>query len=545
MKKIIFVFILVTLPLYLYTDIYFMKGNTSIIKAKAYLVHTISLNKESQKLNSSNTIEITLYKFKTFSNGQNKQIITDYKPTIFPKPQKLTPFVDNLGNSGYKIQYNSSVSKIVVNSNFTISSSVDAFPIKKFYPYPLRPSEVNYVSNYLIESPLSKNILSELKLLTDELTKTSKNQTSVILNILGWINHKIDYNPNILYNNAEKTFLYKQGNRNGIINLSLAMLRMAGLPSRCVHGISIDRSYPISFGKKKIEIRYPKSLYKWIEIYSPYKDWLPFDPMSSYFFIPPNLIKRNVSLYSDSMEENVINMNKVTPLNFQLFIDKQKENNYLSVNNSLNNEIGYYFFPTFSSSGYKMVKKLFSHSKYVNPKKKQSIIELLPKTMDFNNNHEQIDLTASSGYFFQRVLLDKSFKLKKIALPLFRYNRTPVGKLWIEAYEDDEHGMPSKKLIIKSNTISINKLNNYKSYKWLSFSFDINAKTSTLKQKAIWITLKYDSDEVILWKSIFANPFQKMDDSIFYYSGQVKPTTLYLDLCFKLIGHNIKEEKPK
>ncbi len=106
MIKLSILAILIAFPCQLFANIFFMNGKGNIINAKTHLVHSVSLKDRTDK------VKIIIYQFKNFTNGVNKQIISEYTPKIIPKPSKIRPFTDKLGNSGLEITFFKSVSDI-------------------------------------------------------------------------------------------------------------------------------------------------------------------------------------------------------------------------------------------------------------------------------------------------------------------------------------------------------------------------------------------------------------------------------------------------
>ncbi|MDH4129506.1 MAG: transglutaminase family protein, partial [Spirochaetota bacterium] len=491
MKKFCIIIFILLCPVCLYPDIFFLDGKSVFINAKANLTYTIPIKDSVDNLN------IIIYKFKNFTNGVNKQIISTYNPTVYPKPTFIKHFEDNLGNQGVQIYFKNISTDIKIMSNFIIDNEVELSPIINFYDYPLNKSAVHHLSQYLKGTSLcSISQLKIPKLIVRKIIRASKYEYQVVLRILSWIQNNIQFSPNIHYNDAKTTFLKRKGNRNGILNLTLSMLRMAQIPSRFVHGFSIKKNYIFksknndinlknlnpeiindnSFlfeGKadRQVEIKYPKSVFNWIEIYFPNRDWVSFDPLGYYFFLPVNIIKRNVSLDSSDYLNRAIAHKRNYEMRSQLFIELSKELDNITVEDHFQETANYLLFPTFPFEEGQFVKSLFQLKKRGGQKGYQVIKDELvtivfnPISLELIDDKEQIELKVTPEFHYsQRVYVENNFYLKEIRLPLFRFNNSPSGKIWIEVYESDQQGFPSNKLILKSGLLDVSGLDNAGKY---------------------------------------------------------------------------------
>ncbi len=562
MKILVITSILLITPGFLFSDHFFLKGHVALTNAKVNIIHKIPIKRPVSEL------KVKLYKYYNFTNGINKQIVSTYEPKITPKPELVESFVDDLGNIGLEIQFKDVQSDILIETSFIFDNEVELYPITRFYGYPLNASSIRHVSQYLKGTPLAPIDSATLRKQVKKLVSRSRNVFQATMKIISWTQNNIHLSPDVTYNEANETFKQAKGNRNGILNLTLSMLRIARIPCRLVHGLSINSSY-LFLSKKRsdpkpleavgghilylpnqsqanIEIRYPKSLYKWIEVYFPDRDWVPFDPQTSFLFTPSNLLRRNVSLDSGDGRFQGIHLPKKYKATFQYYVELSKERSRLSVEKHIQGGSGQFLYPVLKSRDRTLVQTLFrtsnkkGHYKYI-LKDKEIRIEFPPYTLDFTVNREQLELKVSPGFYYsQRINIKKPFYLKEIKLPLFRFNNAPKGKIWLEVYRGLKDGGTPGKLIAKSEFLQINQLDNAGRYVWISFPFKPDGDLF-LTQGHIWVTLKYDSSEVILWRGIYANPFQGAKDT--YYIRQKnpgKPSFIHLDLSIEVIGEPIK-----
>ena len=536
MKNIYILLTLLIFPQILFSDLFFMKGNSTIINAKANLVYTIPVKDAGEK------IKVLIYQFKNFTNGVNKQIISAYKPKITPKPTSYRKFSDNMGNSRFEITFTKPKSDIRIESNFIINNEVDIAPIEEYFNFPLDPSATNYVSHFMKGTTLTPITYRKLKQIVRKITKSSKTEFQAVMTILGWIQKNVKYTPEVSFDGAKQVFVTRKGNRNGILNLSLTMLRMAKIPCRYVHGLSIDKSFILNGKNSNTNIKYPKSFYNWIEVYFPNRDWVAIDPLSAYFFLPSNLLRRNVGLDSNHNLERFSSMGKKIRSDFQFFIELPREMNNISLSRSFSKSPYYLFFPELDYEGGHLVQTLFQKKNRVIDHRQvvkgdEVHLSFQPFPLNFDNTKENIDLRISPGYFYaQKVQISDEFQLKEVKIPLFRFNNSPTGKIWIEIYDTDKKGEKPRKLLAKSDPVEISDISKPGQYEWGKFSFESSSPKVLLKKGTIWILLKYKTQEVILWRGLFGNPFQNFGDTFYISKKDNKLNRLYLDLYFQIIG---------
>ena len=130
-------------------------------------------------------------------------------------------------------------------------------------------------------------------------------------------------------------------------------------------------------------------------------------------------------------------------------------------------------------------------------------------------------------------------QLKEVKIPLFRFNNSPTGKIWLEIYDNNIKERKPNKLLAKSGSIEISDITKPGQYEWSHVSFESQSPKIRLKKGTIWIVLKYETQEVILWRGLFGNPFQSFGDTFYISKKDNKLNRIYLDLYFQMIGNTV------
>lgn len=550
MKKIIIFVLSLTfiIPYPIFSDHFHINGKYTIQNSKVNIIYTIPIESPTENLS------ITLYHINNFTNGVNKQIVSAYTPRISPKPDHIKNFTDSYGNTGVILTYNYIKSDIRIESNFIFDSVVDLSSIDEFYDYPLNSSSVKHVSMFLKKTKLTTVQHKDFENLIYKITSQTKTQSEAVIGLLSWIKNNIEFRHDSIENSAQSTFTNRIGNRNGILNLSLAMLKAAGIPSRFVNGLSINHSYILLKKNDSAEInlnetmrshiilldnsaqfnfdyQYPKSVYNWIEIYFPNRNWVPFDPFATLFFVPCNLLKRNVALDSNDLKDEAKDDFINYPINIHFFAELNSLIGEFYLQHHQVNKRYHLLMPGFHPDLYPYIKSKFTNKSLDDNKSK---LTFLPYHTHFDhNNHEQLDIKIISGYqYAQAINLDKEYTIKEIQLPLFRFNNAPQGKIWLEVYKNLNDFSDKDKILVQSKKLDIFSLQNTGNYNWVSFPLN----EFTFKKGKYWFLLRQNTNEIILWRGIFANANNGIQDTVYFHTS--KPAILYspyLDLNYKLI----------
>ncbi|MDH5679991.1 MAG: transglutaminase family protein [Spirochaetota bacterium] len=568
MRTWIILSLILIYPTILFSDLFFLDGKSSIVSARANLIYTIPVN------DSVSQMKVLLHKFYSFTNGVNKQLISAYHSRITPPPAKKRQYTDQYGNPVLELTFDKPDSEIRIESTFIFNTEVDIFPMKDHYSFPLTHSSIRHVADYLKDTPKTTKS-NQIRQMALSLTKTAKTEFQAVLQIISWVRAHIQYSSKISNNNALKTFTLKRGSQDDILNLTLTMLRSVGIPCRFTYGLSINKSYIFESPNhnkknkyydndrsgdqvfllqgvkdKNIEIKYPKSLYRWIEVYFPNRDWVPVDPFSSYFFVPSNFVRQSAGLDSDTGKNVVIQFKNKKDLNLQFFVEINNEKSSLTLESFSHVGPGQFLFPSMEIADILSVKRQFSQKKTIIPNNvltsgRHISVALAPLSLDFNNNWGQLDLKATpDAYYSQRLYVPDDIFLEEILIPLFRFNNSPRGLVWLEVYEAGKNNVTLGKLLAKSHVLKVEKMNNAGKYSWISFSFKNKYSRTFIKEGSAVFILKHRTAEIILWRGIFGNPFQYNNDTVRYPAhAQGLPTILYSDLCFQLIGTPIIKKR--
>ncbi|GBE00381.1 transglutaminase-like superfamily protein [bacterium BMS3Abin07] len=266
-------------------------ANASNIDGKMY--NTVSVSYRVQFLLNGGKIDHFTYRFPLpsgYSYRTVSQKVRRMKVTVKPEPGNIETVRDQYGNTFKVIHWNSVSDNISIDMNFVAVISSAANSTKNRTAYPVRkirrrPSRYLHISkNTIIETKKAKRII-------ESLTKRSKTEINAVESILNWIQANIRYRPRTPGASASNTLLRGYGNCEGYSNLTVAMLRQAGIPARVAGGISLSRKWKTPTKRGYMIHDMGQGPHAWVEVYFPNSGWVPYDPQQRTLLFSSRLIK--------------------------------------------------------------------------------------------------------------------------------------------------------------------------------------------------------------------------------------------------------------
>lgn len=233
------------------------------------------------------------YRFPVPSNYSHRSVsqkIGNMRVNSVPRPEKLDETRDEYGNRFKTIKWKDVSGEIDIQLNFRAKITSSANGISSKTPYPIVKTH-RKVKPYLELSRLTADSSGKLAELVKDLTKASKTEIDAVESILNWVSSNIRYEPNTPRASAIKTLSTGNGNCEGYSNLTVAMLRIAGIPARVAGGLSLSRKWktPTNWGYRIYDMG--QGPHAWVEVYFPDAGWVPYDPQQKELIFSSRLIK--------------------------------------------------------------------------------------------------------------------------------------------------------------------------------------------------------------------------------------------------------------
>lgn len=415
--------------------------NNSII----YLTHDsktrISFNLYSSKsiikLGKVSYLDLKMYLPQNFENFNSSQTISDtsFYIRLSPrKPVKKEIYFDEFGNKIMHVRWERMKAVTVeLQFNGLLTSYADFDSFNDSYPLDLSSLSQDTIT-FLKPTEFTQTDKYEIKYLSRKLSENENLEVKVVYNILNWVKSHIEYNPDHKNYDAFSVLLNREGSREGILNLILALLRSANIPVKA----SIGYTLPISIRKfKGLSLKFEKGIYNFLEIYFPSKGWLYFDPFKFFASAFVNFIKLGSSLdfinnhyftfETDAENPQIIDNFEFSPSDESIDYEMESiiENHRKTI----------CFFPEIlkqyelKSPNVTDIDEVISYIKYKETEKKDKNV------IDYRNKTNYIEIPLVPSRFYQPFNIDKTITIEKIAIPFIKYSGN--GKLAIYFYKNN------------------------------------------------------------------------------------------------------------
>ncbi len=375
---------------------------------------------------------------------------------------------------------------------------------------------------------------SEIINLSSKLIRGATSQFDAVQRIITWvINHLKYVNPPPRYD-ALFALETGQGNCQNFSHLSAALLRAAGIPTRIVNGVTLNKAYHVSRNEGPLTFKMAQGRHSWVEIWFPDLGWVPFDPQQTELFVSNRYIRVEIGVdNNETINDGLLRWSK-TPgsqarLKMQeainavfdddrivlrgrrqaygprgLLLCPQVSSDFKTVQLAQKADL-----PQFTDQQLKGMRfrlpYIFGNlsfpinvdfafpGKGTGPGKKQQITRsFLVESAEY--------VTGRATQYAQVFLLEKPILLEKISLALHNFGGD--GMLWINLLED-LNGKPGKQ-INASDLVELNTLSMRPGYRWVDFNF--KKKPTLLKPGYYWIALGFSGGPIVNWFYTYGKP---------------------------------------
>ncbi len=219
------------------------------------------------------------------------QIIGSHTFNYSIEPADTALMRDIHGNEYMWVKWNTPLDsvKVTFEANITVNTEYGKFISSAHYPL---ASELipDSIQQYLESTYSCQSEAPEIINLADSLVFNSISEADAVIKIINWVRYHMKWictcSMPFVYSDALNTLLYGGGNCVNFGNLSLALLRAAGIPTREVSGPMIHE-WTASCGHRWVEAYYPDK--GWIQYETSY--WMPNEGSLPWTFLLPRHIK--------------------------------------------------------------------------------------------------------------------------------------------------------------------------------------------------------------------------------------------------------------
>lgn len=238
-----------------------------------------------------------------FSQNVDLSIIYD------PEPTSKTDYTDEFGNQYQRAEWISpSAGTIAIKIQATAVLNADlSSAFRKTAPFPMNSGSLTSSETQFLQSTSEvQSNDSSIVSLANSLVSGCSTEYQAVDNIINWVAEEVSYDISALFHtDAVWVLQNKKAVCAGYAQLSLALLRAAGIPARFIHGYVLGDSFTIPYDGSTWTKRWGEGEggeHAWIEVYYPSIGWVAYDPQDSKTFVDTRHIKFRVGSDRESGE---------------------------------------------------------------------------------------------------------------------------------------------------------------------------------------------------------------------------------------------------
>ncbi len=373
---------------------------------------------------------------------------------------------------------------------------------------------------------------SEIINLSSKLTRGATSQFDAVQRVITWvINHLKYVNPPPQYD-ALFALQTGKGNCQNFSHLSAALLRAAGIPTRIVNGVTLDKAYHIARDRGPLTFKMAQGRHSWVEIWFPDLGWVPFDPQQTELFVSNRYIRVEIGVdNNETINDGLLRWSKAqgsqARLKMQEAIKAAFDDDRIVLRGKRQ---------AYGPRGLLLCPQVSSDFKTVQLAQKADLPQFtdqqlkgmrfrlpylfgnlsFPINIDFAfpgdglGKKQQITrsflvesaeyVTGRATQYAQVFLLEKPILLEKISLALHNFGGN--GMLWINLMAD-HNGKPGKQ-IDASDLVELGSISMRPGYRWVDFDF--KKKPTRLKPGYYWIALGFSGGPIVNWFYTYGKP---------------------------------------
>jgi len=200
-------------------------------------------------------------------------------------PDKITRKKDEFGVRYERAEWNDPPSEITVKRTATCKNIISYSPFITQSKYPLDAKSLSSnIKKYLGPEFFVQCDDPEIIQKAEEIVEGAESEMDAIVRILNWVRYNVQYTcskdlkicEGVSFVDAKRTLKYRKGNCVNFANLSIALLRAAGIPAKMSGGYVADSEHE------------SLACHAWIAVYIPEEGFVEFE--SSYWMPRSGLV---------------------------------------------------------------------------------------------------------------------------------------------------------------------------------------------------------------------------------------------------------------
>ncbi len=506
---------------------------------------------------------------RNFESPTFRQEIRDVDISFMPSPDEQRKSEDGRGNRIQTAVWNSPPGLIDVRTSFTAANATGLETIETKAPFPLAKVS-RELQDYLGATEQVQSDDSRIRSLSAELTKGVTTEFDAVQRLISWVVDHVSYvSPPEQYD-AVYALGSGKGNCQNFSHLGAALLRAAGIPTRIVNGITLNRPFDVAWQQGVMTFKMGQGRHSWIEVWFPDLGWVPFDPQNSVLFVSNRFIRVEVGIDNNETKNDGLltwtqdrNAAAKPTLQEAVNADFQKDEVRIQGERETFGPRNLLLSPRVRASFQPLEIKPPPPLPAYTEKEKRAFRFDTPLVYGNLAFPEEVDfafprVTSSAGgdafemrrnflvetaeyvttnltQYAQVVILQKPARVEKVSLAL--HNFGGEGSLWVDIFEDRD-GKPGPP-IAASSIVSVADISSRPGYRWADFDF--GRENTVLMPGAYWIALGFSGNPIVNWFYSYGKPVGPVHGT--RYKGVFQRDwsgALNYEFNYRIVGQTVK-----
>ncbi|MBI3813826.1 MAG: transglutaminase domain-containing protein [Nitrospinae bacterium] len=535
-------------------------ANTFYLDGEIFSDINMEIAKEIKIPRGIKSFSVYIGNIQSFSSPTFNQQILSFNSKYSTAPTNIEDKIDENGNRFSIARWENPPSELNIATSFKVKSKVAFSDLKSKSSFPVGNISPD-VRKYLSDSQYAQKNDPAIASLSKKLTEGAKTQYDAVTNVLNWVVDNMKYTLEPPQYDALYSLKTGTGNCQNFSNLSAALLRASGIPSRVVIGFTVKNNWKVRHIKEGSTrtLSLADGRHAWFEVYYPDIGWVEYDAQQTLTFVSTRYIRQGVGVDSKEISDGLYKWSWIQKTNESPAVKEiinaafENDKNEVQSDRFVSNPKNHLFGVLLASIKPEEIPEAPKppvkpeipppapkpELPQPPPEKKEygDLIKLkYTKPTEFGNLNfpEVIDIFAkkaevstatdvsmsssfvveSAEYVTDKEVFAQSFEIKTpmtikdISLAMHKFGGTH-GDLWIEIMEDKNGSPVGDK--IEGDRIPINNIRYFNGYKWIPFSLE--RKRIILSPGRYWVVLRYSGDAIFNWFYIYGNPYGIPDDT--------------------------------
>lgn len=281
-------------------------ANTFFLNGEIFSDIDMEITKEIKLPKGIKNFSVYIGHINSFSSPTFSQQISSYNNKYSATPSLIEDKVDENGNTYVIARWENPPDKLQIDTSFKVKSKVAFSDLKGRSPFPMGnfPPEIK---RYLSDSQYAQKNDPSIVSLSKKLTEGAKTQYDAVTNVLNYVVDNMKYTLEPPQYDALYSLKTGTGNCQNFSNLSVALLRASGIPSRVVIGFTVKNNWRV----KHIHEGSTRTLsladgrHAWFEVYFPDVGWVEYDAQQTLTFVSTRYIRQGVGIDSIEVSDGI------------------------------------------------------------------------------------------------------------------------------------------------------------------------------------------------------------------------------------------------